>query len=89
MGLIKTIITIAICIAVFCLVANLLQIPDDEYDCLEEIAEDYCEDNGMLLSKVYISIEMRKVFTCEEDERSFSLKAYKFLEDEIEECKNE
>lgn len=88
MGLIKTIIIIAICVAIFCVVFNFAHIPQDEYDCLEEIAEDYCEDNDMSLGMVYVGVGIGKVFACEKDERSLRYEVYKFLEEEIEECRD-
>lgn len=83
MGLIKTIITIAICIAIFFIVLNYVQMPQDEHDCLEEIAEDYCIDNGLVFDGMWFY----QRFTCAGDERSIKVELYKFLEDEIEECK--
>ena len=52
-------------------------------DCLKEIAKDYCEDNDMAFNQIHLD----KIFTCKENERTIDFKAYKFLEDEIEECK--
>ncbi len=91
MGLIKTLIIIAICVAIFGIVFNFIQFPQDGYDCLEEIAEDYCEDNNMILYKVHSNfLPVRPGdFSCKENDRSTKLKFYNFLEDEIEECKNE
>ena len=87
MGLIKIIIILAICVAILWVVVSLVQVPSEEYDCLKEIAENYCEDNGMEFRKLTYFIYPGD-FTCVEDERSVRLKFYKFLEDEIEGCKD-
>ncbi len=52
-------------------------------DCLKETAEDYCEDNGMYFG----GTTFPRGFLCSEDERSIDFKPYKFLDDEIEDCK--
>lgn len=87
MGLIKLIlggiVIVVCCMLIGTMVISLMSIFPINNDCLEEVAEDYCEDNGMIFGNIY-----GRGFTCKEDERSFTFKAYKFLDDEIEECKD-
>ena len=85
MGIIKTIICVAILLIGISLIFGVTKMSDEQYDCLEEIAEDYCEDNGMEFSYVVGQYS----FFCAENERQtshFDLERYSFLEDEIENC---
>ena len=84
MGLIEKIIYIALVVVGIILIIAVAQIPYKQNDCLKEVAEDYCEDNGMEFSKLHI---LNK-FSCIENERLVDFKIYNFLEDEIEECKD-
>ncbi len=84
MGLIEKIICIALIVVGICLIIGVFQISNWQNDCLEEVAEDYCEDNGLEFGGIHI---LNK-FSCREDERSIDFKIYNFLEDEIEECKD-
>jgi len=83
MGLIRTItlIVLIVLFGYFFWGAMKQFVPSDN-ECLEEIAGDYCEDNGMVFGKIYVG----KTFTCKEDERAVMFKTYKFMEDEIKEC---
>ena len=88
MGIIKTILSgvvlIIISVLLLAMFFALVDVFPIDDDCLEEIAEDYCESNGMIFGNIY-----GRGFTCKEDERSFTFKAYRFLEEEIEDCKDE
>lgn len=86
MKIISSILTIALFLVFVVLIVRVANISDR--DCLKEIAEDYCEDNDMSLYKVGYRLVSGGVFMCREDERSLGFKVYRFLEDEIEECKN-
>ena len=89
MGLIKSIIYIAMGVVGIVLIIALVQISNEQNDCLKEIAEDYCEDNGLELGGIHRGIIFYPGdFSCKEDERSAKLEFYKFLEDEIEDCKD-
>ena len=84
MGLIKTIcLIILIMLFGYFLWGAMKQFVPNNNDCLEEIAEGYCEDNGM----IYVNSYLGGIFICKEDERAVRAKTYKFLEDEIKECK--
>jgi len=82
MKIVQTILIIALVIVACVLIVRVVNVITN--DCLKEVAEDYCEDKGMLLNQIHID----KIFTCKENERAINFEAYKFLEDEIEECKN-
>ena len=88
-GLLGSIIGILV-IILFILFVGLILSPKND-DCLENLAKDYCEDNDMNFVEIrafrVFNSFFLKTFMCREDERSISFKAYKFLEDEIEECK--
>ena len=84
MGLLSNIIYIALVVVGIILIIAVVQIPYEQNNCLKEIAEDYCEDNGMELDGIHI---LNK-FSCREDERSIDFKVFNFLEDEIEECED-
>ena len=85
-GMILNIIVILGILVLFLMVILLL-LPKNN-DCLEEIAEDYCEDNNMDFVRVLgFNFILPGNFMCTENERSIKLKFYKFLEKEIEECK--
>jgi len=85
MGIIKTLICIALILVGIAFIVGITQISEEQNDCLEEIAEDYCEDNGMEFSH----ISGGYAFFCMENERQtmlFDLERYEFLEDEVEDC---
>jgi len=82
MGIIKNLICIAILLVGIAFIFGITKMSDEQYDCLEEIAEDYCEDNGMEFERVLIFNQ----FSCKEDERAIGFEIYKFLEDEVEDC---
>ncbi len=88
MGFIQNIICIALLLVGIALIWGVMLIPEEQYECFEEIAEDYCEDNGMYFEKVYRYHPSGKVFECKSDERSIKHKLYNFLDDEIEECED-
>ena len=82
MGIIKTLICIAILLVGISFIFGLTKMSDEQYDCLEEIAENYCEDNGMEFSNILLLDQ----FSCKKDERSIKFEIYNFLKDEVEEC---
>jgi len=67
----------------FCFVYGIISFQTD--DCLNKIAENYCEENGMYFGEM----SFPSGFVCMEDKRSLDFKLYKFLEEEKEGCKNE
>lgn len=87
MGLIKIIlggfVFLVIGALILMMVCALIDVFPIDDDCLEEIAEDYCIDKDMIFGDIY-----GRGFTCKDDERSLTFKAYKFLEDEIEYCED-
>ena len=90
MGLIKTIIIAALIVVGILFFLAMIQISTEQDDCLEEIAEDYCKDNGMSFNNVHksdIAFIRPGDFSCKDNERATKLEFYSFLEDEIEECK--
>ena len=82
MGIIKTLICIAILLVGISFIVGITKMSDEQYDCLEEIAENYCEDNGMEFERVLLLNQ----FSCKEDERAIGFEIYNFLEDEVEDC---
>lgn len=82
MGIIKTLICIAILLVGIAFIFGITKMSDEQYDCLEEIAENYCEDNDMEFNRVLLLHQ----FSCKEDERAIKFEIYNFLEDEIKEC---
>jgi len=85
MGIVKIIIYSALILIGIAFIFGVTSMPDEQQECLEEIAEDYCEDNDMYFEG--IAIFHFNNFACMEDERSVTnFKVYKFLDDEIEEC---
>lgn len=82
MGIIKTLICIAILLVGIAFIFGITKMSEEQYDCLEEIAENYCEDNGMEFNGVLLLPQ----FSCKEDERAIKFEIYNFLEDEIKEC---
>ncbi len=83
MTIIKNLICIAILLVGIAFIFGITSMSDEQYDCLEEIAEDYCEDNGMEFDSIFYGINR---FSCKEDERAIGFKIYRFLEDEAEDC---
>ncbi len=57
-----------------------------EIPCLEKIAEDYCESEGLYFDEINWGFGWG--FWCRENLRRREFKRYNFLEEEIEECKN-
>ena len=57
----------------------------NEIPCLEEMAENYCEDNGVNFDKIYWGFRWR--FSCKENSRQIDTLNFLFLEEEVEECK--
>ena len=87
MGFIQNIICIALLLIGIAFIFGVTYMPDEQQECLEEIAEDYCEDNGFVFESIHIyNPIIPGGFECREDERSIKRKLYKFLDDEIEEC---
>ncbi len=82
MKIVKIIITIVFILVMSALVIKIISVNND--DCLKAIAEDYCEDQGMS----FHNVKFFNIFSCEENERAIRVETYKFLEDEIEGCKN-
>lgn len=55
--------------------------------CLEDIAKDYCEGKGLSFNAVIWNNKFYYNFQCGMDDRSFDVNSYKFLPQEIKECK--
>ena len=53
--------------------------------CLIEIAEDYCEDNGMEFNSLYYYSEIN--FRCLEGGRGMDVFKYRFTGEELERCR--
>ena len=83
MGIASAIIMIVLVLAIGVFVMTVITFNNN--DCFKEIAENYCEDQGMSLDRIYLAKTFS--FSCKEDERSMNREVYRFLEDEIEECK--
>jgi len=79
----------------FCLILGLLSIGiaiyNDNYNpiipCLESIAKDYCEEEGLSFGNVDWVSHLCYSFSCEKKDRSFDMISYKFFPEEIERCK--
>ena len=56
-----------------------------EIPCLKEIAEEYCEEQGLYSEKIDWFFGWR--FYCKEYPRQLGYQVYIFLEEEIEGCK--
>ena len=60
-----------------------------EVPCLEEVAENYCENEGFPFDRIVWS-NLRWHFYCKENPREInSIKDYNFLKEELEGCKKE
>ena len=88
MGFLKIYLIIVLCLV--SILAGVMIYKNNffpEIPCLEEIAEDYCEEQGLYFDE--ISLDFGWGFWCIENLRQTGFTRYKFLEDEIEGCKND
>ena len=85
MGITSTVTTIILIVGFIMFFVWVMYPESMDKECLEEIAEEVCHNNGLKFDSVTHVLDP-PYFYCKETVRSYDTIKFKFLPEEIEEC---